>query len=107
MPTILSGTRVCITFPPPHGELPQRPPICWDMRAHGPDLSASAEQLDRDSQLADVSILFSMYELANQLSDHELRSVVLSSVTSGIVFAGKLPHGVELQLNKEVNRDAK
>ena len=101
--TLGPGGKICIPGPTMPKGFPPSAPICWNIHAYRlePSRHASAEP-DLDPRLADVSILFSVYELAEQLSDHELRKVILSSVTDGIeAFAAQLPPGVELQFNGE------
>jgi hypothetical protein len=120
MREIQSGGVVCFPAPTqPKGTPPSHPTgpepnppgkICVRLSAHRLELSkhASAE-VDLDPGLADVSILFSVHELADQLSDHELRKGILSSVTGGIeAIAAKLPPGVELHFKGNVfkSRDA-
>ncbi|CAB3804307.1 hypothetical protein LMG28614_06006 [Paraburkholderia ultramafica] len=99
MPVTVRGYRICFPGPPPLKGQPPNPPICYDMREHGFELIRHASA-DLDPRLLNVSILFSMYELANQLNDEELRNAILSSVTGGIEnFAAQLPAGVQLHFD--------
>ena len=94
-----------ICFPPPKPKKDSPPfvpnPICFRIRPRLLELSTPAgAELDLDPRLAEVSILLSVYALAHQLSDHELRRVILSKVSRGIAdFAAQLPQNVELKFN--------
>jgi hypothetical protein len=117
MPEVHIGGRICFPVygsPPPKspsqhptGPEPNPPGMtCIHLTAHRVDLSrhASAE-VDLDPGLADVSILFSVHELVDQINNDDLKKGILASVTSAIdSMAAKLAPGVELHFNDKVFR---